>query len=56
MYVLPVRSRNNLQVQFNGDAVRLHAQMLDQSGQSEAVRKIALLAIDVKFHQLEASS
>ena len=50
MDVLPARSRNNLQVQFNSDAVRLHTQMLDQGSEREAIRKVALVAVDLEFH------
>ena len=47
---LPVCPWDNLQIQFNSDAVRLHTQILDQGSEREAIRKFALFAIDLEFH------
>jgi len=46
----PLASRNNFQVQLHGYAVRLHAKLRDQRSHGQAVRKVALFAVDVEEH------
>lgn len=46
----PQRAGNDLKVQLHGYAVRLHAELGDQGRNGQAVRKLALFAIDVEDH------
>src|SRR5258707_13847534 len=48
---LPVGARNNLQVEFHGNAVRLHAELFHQRSQSQPVREVACFAIDMQGHE-----
>lgn len=47
----PAVAGDNVAVEFDGNAVRLHAEFLDQGGQGEPVGgKLALFAIDEQTH------
>jgi hypothetical protein len=49
----PAGAGDDVAIQLHGDAIWLHAESLDQSGQREGSRRaaeIALFPIDVKFH------
>ena len=47
---LPLGAGNDFQVQLHGNAVRLHAKLADQRSHGQAVRKVALFAVDVEEH------
>ena len=53
---LPLGAGNDFKVQLHGNPVRLHAELRDQCSHSQAVRKFALFAIDVKEHKQIANS
>jgi hypothetical protein len=42
---------NDFQVQLHGYAVRLHAELRNQRSHGQAVREVALFAIDVEEHE-----
>jgi len=47
----PAVAGDNVAVEFDGNAVRLHAELFDQGGQGELVAgKLALFAIDEQTH------
>jgi len=47
----PAVAGDNVAVEFDGNAVRLHPELFDQGGQSEAVGgKLPLFAIDKQTH------
>ncbi len=47
----PAVAGDNVAVEFDGNAVRLHAELFDQGGQGEAVGgKLPLFAIDEQTH------
>src|SRR5271166_930807 len=46
----PLRARDNLAIEFHRDAVALHAELLDQLGQPQGVRKFLLFAVDEQVH------
>ena len=50
-YGFPVRARDNLEIQLDGNAVRLHAEMGNKSSNGQAVREVARFAIDVEKHK-----
>jgi hypothetical protein len=47
----PALAREDVEIQFDGDAVVLHAEVFDERGDGERVGKLALLAVDLKSHQ-----
>jgi hypothetical protein len=53
---LPLGARNDFQIQFNGDAIRLHAELRDQRSYAQAIGKIAFFAVDVESHGQLANS
>jgi hypothetical protein len=49
--VCPAVSGNNVAIQFNGDAIGLHAERFDESGQGQNLGiESSFLSIDVEFH------
>ena len=46
----PVLPRDNVAVQFNRDAIGLHAQLLDEAGKREWNVEAALFPVDDQFH------
>jgi len=46
----PLVARDDLAVQFNCNAILLHAQLLYQGGKRQGGCEIAAFAIDLKFH------
>lgn len=47
----PAVAGDNVAVEFDGDPVRLHAELFDQGGQGEALAgKLPLFAIDEQTH------
>jgi hypothetical protein len=46
----PLFPRNDVSVQLYGDAIGFHSQLLKQACERERSGKIAVLAIDLKFH------
>ena len=52
----PGRTRNDVVIEFNGDAVRLHAEMVDKRGESETVGKRLCVAVDRELHQRNSSN
>jgi hypothetical protein len=47
---LPSLSGNDAAVQFHGDAIRFHIQLVDKTGESEGRSEIARFAIDLQLH------
>jgi hypothetical protein len=47
----PLIARDDLKIQFYGDTIGLHSQQLNQTGESEAVREFALVAVEVDLHE-----
>ena len=52
----PGRTRNDVVIEFDGDAIGLHAEMIDKRGETQAVRKGLCVAVDRELHQRNSSN
>ena len=50
---LPFLASDDLEIELHGYAIRLHSQMIDERGKSEAVGKVAGFAVELEMHCLE---
>ena len=48
---VPLAPGNDFKIQLHGHSVRLHAELCDQSSHGQALREVALFAIDVEEHR-----
>jgi hypothetical protein len=51
---VPAIPRYDVAVQFHGDAVGFHSELVDEGGKGERIRsvwKVALIAVDLEFHR-----
>jgi hypothetical protein len=46
----PLRSRNDLQIQFDGNTIRFRAELRDQCGQRQAILEYFGFAVDLQGH------
>jgi len=55
----PAIARDDVAIEFDGDAVRLHAEVIDECGESEwgrNAREVSIFAVDAEFHAVSVLS